>query len=136
IGDISVLWLLVITLLLMVIVTEFMSNTAATATFVPIVVSVAIGFHVNPLLLAIPITIIASCAFVLPVSTPPNAIVYGSGELTIPDMLRAGILLDFIFVFLVLGMAFTLIIYAFNIDIGYIPDWISDRFICLDVFML
>ena len=66
------------------------SNTATTATLIPIFYAVAVGLGINPFLLIIPAGIAASCAFMLPVATPPNAIVFGSGLVSIPQMSRAG----------------------------------------------
>src|SRR5690625_5217131 len=70
-----------IVILLVIFLTEITSNTATAATLLPILASVAIGLGQNPLLFALPAVIAASCAFMLPVATPPNAIVYGSGKI-------------------------------------------------------
>jgi sodium-dependent dicarboxylate transporter 2/3/5 len=72
---------------------------AATA-LLPVVASMAVGIGVNPLLLAVPTALAASCAFMGPVATPPNAIVYGTGDLTIAQMAKAGIWLNLFFVVL------------------------------------
>lgn len=77
-----------------IIVTEFMSNTAAANMVVPVLISLALAMNINPIPPALGATIGASLAFLLPVSTPPNAIVYGSGLLPITKMVRAGFLLD------------------------------------------
>jgi solute carrier family 13 (sodium-dependent dicarboxylate transporter), member 2/3/5 len=74
-----------------ILLTELTSNTATTAAFLPVIGSVALGMGENPLLLAVPVAVAASCAFMLPVATPPNAIVYGSGLISIPQMARAGL---------------------------------------------
>jgi len=79
---------------LMIFLTEMTSNTATTATLIPVLYAVAVGLGVDPYLLIIPAGIAASCAFMLPVATPPNAIVFGSGQVTIPQMSRAGIRLN------------------------------------------
>ena len=73
-----------------VYLTELTSNAATTTAFVPVIGALAIGIGVDPILLAAPAAMAASCAFMLPVATPPNAIVFGSGYLTIPDMVKAG----------------------------------------------
>jgi len=86
--------LVVIAALMIILLTEFTSNTATTATFLPIVGAVAVAASIDPIVLAVPVTLAASCAFMLPVATPPNAIVFGSGMLTIPKMIRAGIFLN------------------------------------------
>jgi len=80
--------------LLVVVLTEFTSNTATAATFLPIVASMAVGAGVDPLVLAAPAALAATSGFMLPAGTPPNAIIYASGRLAIRDMLRAGIWVD------------------------------------------
>ncbi len=79
---------------LLIMLTEVTSNTATTATFLPILGATATAINVDPLLLIVPATLAASCAFMMPVATPPNAIVFGSGEITIPQMVRAGLWLN------------------------------------------
>jgi solute carrier family 13 (sodium-dependent dicarboxylate transporter), member 2/3/5 len=81
--------------------TELTSNSATAAAFLPVMGSVALGMGHDPLLLAIPVAVAASCAFMLPVATPPNAIVYGSGVMSIPQMVRAGLWLNFFFILLI-----------------------------------
>ncbi len=81
---------------LLIMLTEVTSNTATTATFLPILGATAAAINVDPLLLIVPATLAASCAFMMPVATPPNAIVFGSGEITIPQMVRAGLWLNLI----------------------------------------
>jgi len=81
-----------------IFLTELTSNTATAAAFLPVVASLAGGIGVDPLLLAIPTALAASCAFMMPVATPPNAIVYGTGAVTIPQMAKAGLWLNLFFV--------------------------------------
>jgi sodium-dependent dicarboxylate transporter 2/3/5 len=90
-----------------IFLTELTSNTATTATMVPILAGLAPGLGLGPEMLIIPATIAASCAFMMPVATPPNAIVFGSGLITIPQMARAGFWLNIIGVAIV-----TLTLYA------------------------
>jgi len=117
-------WVIVILVVtLIVFLTEMTSNTASTAAFLPILASVAIGLGENPLLLAIPTAIGASCAFMLPVATPPNAIVYGSNKITIPQMSKAGLWLNFLLIGLISIAALTIISWIFGIEIGVLPDW-------------
>jgi solute carrier family 13 (sodium-dependent dicarboxylate transporter), member 2/3/5 len=78
------------------VLTELTSNTATTAALVPVVAGAAVVLGLNPMTLAIPAALAASCAFALPVATPPNAIVFGSGHVTIPQMVRAGVVLNVI----------------------------------------
>jgi sodium-dependent dicarboxylate transporter 2/3/5 len=81
---------------LVIFLTELTSNVATAATFLPVVAAVALELGVSPLLLCVPITLAASCAFMLPVATPPNAIVFASGLINIPQMVRAGAVLNVI----------------------------------------
>jgi sodium-dependent dicarboxylate transporter 2/3/5 len=83
-----------------IFLTELTSNTATAAAFLPLVASLATSIGVDPLLLAVPTALAASCAFMMPVATPPNAIVYGTGAITIPQMARAGVWLNLFFVVL------------------------------------
>lgn len=87
--------------LLLVILTEFASNTAAAAMSIPVLAATALSLGLSPLLLTIPATIAASCAFMLPAATPPNAIVFGTGYFTIAQMVRAGVGVNLIGIVLV-----------------------------------
>ena len=91
-----------------VFLTELTSNIGTTATFMPVVGAIAIEAGHDPIVLLVPVTLAASCAFMLPVATPPNAIVFGSGMLTIPKMVRAGLALNLIAIILVSVVALTL----------------------------
>ncbi len=89
------LWqLLLILIVISVVLTEFMSNVALVTIIIPVVFGIADGLHYDPYVLAIPVTLAASCAFMFPVSTPPNAIVFASGHIKMKDMMRAGALLN------------------------------------------
>jgi solute carrier family 13 (sodium-dependent dicarboxylate transporter), member 2/3/5 len=77
-----------------ILLTELTSNTATTAALVPVVAGTAVVLGLDPMVLAIPTALAATCAFALPVATPPNAIVFGSGFVTIPQMFRAGLVLN------------------------------------------
>ncbi len=79
---------------LVIFLTELTSNLATTATFLPVIGAIAIQSGIPPMVLCVPVTLAASCAFMLPVATPPNAIVFASGMLTIPQMVRAGFYLN------------------------------------------
>jgi sodium-dependent dicarboxylate transporter 2/3/5 len=81
---------------LVIFLTELTSNLATTATLLPVMGAIAVQAGLPPLMLTVPITIAASCAFMLPVATPPNAIVFATGQVTIPQMVRAGIALNLI----------------------------------------
>lgn len=94
----------------MIFLTELTSNTATTATLVPILAGLAPGLGVHPDYLIFPATIAASCAFMMPVATPPNAIVFGSGYLTIPQMCKAGLWLNLIGIALITVVMYAIII--------------------------
>jgi len=116
--------LIVLTVITTVILlTELTSNTATTATFLPIVASVAVSMGENPLLLLLPATVAASCAFMMPVATPPNAIVYGSGHVTIPQMVRAGVWLNALFLLVILVAAYTVLPWVMGVEPGVVPAW-------------
>ena len=76
--------------------TEVMSNVALVTIFLPVVGAIAVGAGIPPIQLCIPVTIAASCAFMFPMSTPPNAIVFASGRITIGQMAKAGFILNLI----------------------------------------
>ncbi|GAA6140194.1 DASS family sodium-coupled anion symporter [Hydrogenophaga sp. 5NK40-0174] len=88
------LWVLLGATLFIIVLTELTSNTAVTNTFIPVLAAVAAGLGLAPLPLLFSATLAASCAFMLPVATPPNAIVYGSGHVQIGEMVRAGAMLN------------------------------------------
>lgn len=95
-------WMLVLVVItLLVFLTELTSNTATIATFLPILSAVALGLGTDPVLLIVPATISVSLAFMMPVATPPNAIIFGSGEITIAQMCKAGMWLNIIGIALV-----------------------------------
>ena len=78
-----------------------MAKLATTATLLPVMGAIALQAGLPPLVLTVPITIAASCAFMLPVATPPNAIVFATGRIHIPQMVRAGIVLNIIGIIMV-----------------------------------
>ena len=88
-------WIILLTVIVMVVLlTELTSNLTTTITFLPVVASVGLNMGMDPLLLILPLTISASCAFMLPVATPPNSIVYASNLIPIQKMVRAGIFIN------------------------------------------
>jgi sodium-dependent dicarboxylate transporter 2/3/5 len=120
-GTLTVAWqglpiMLVIVLVTVAILflTELTSNIATTATFLPVVASVAVGMGEDPLLLVLPAVMAASCAFMLPVGTPPNAIVFASGLVPLPRMARVGILINLLFVVLIPVVVLTLAGWVFG----------------------
>jgi solute carrier family 13 (sodium-dependent dicarboxylate transporter), member 2/3/5 len=95
--------------------TELTSNTATAATFLPVSGGVALGLGLDPMLLAIPVALAATCAFMLPVATPPNAIAFGSGYVTIGQMIKGGLWLNLIGIALITLLTMTLGVWVFSI---------------------
>ncbi len=105
------------------LLTELTSNTATAATFLPITGALALSLGENPLLFLVPTALAANCSYMLPVGTPPNAIVYGSGVLPLPYMVRAGILLNVLLVPVIVGLLLVLGPFVFDLHMGSIPPW-------------
>jgi sodium-dependent dicarboxylate transporter 2/3/5 len=103
--------------------TELTSNTATTQMILPILASIAIAMKTNPLLLMIPASLSASCAFMMPVATPPNAIVFGSGRVRIGEMVKAGILINCIGVVVIATLFLLVGTAVFAIKTGVFPVW-------------
>lgn len=114
-GSIPVWVLVVIAAVGILLLTEMTSNTATAATFLPVAGGVAMGIGVDPMLLAIPVALAATCAFMLPVATPPNAIAFGSGYVTIGQMIKGGIGLNLIALVLITATTMTLGVWVFNL---------------------
>jgi sodium-dependent dicarboxylate transporter 2/3/5 len=103
--------------------TELTSNTATTEMILPILASVAFAMKANPLLLMIPATLSASCAFMMPVATPPNAIVFGSGRIKIAEMARVGVVINIIGVLVITALFYIIGTAIFSVDPGVFPEW-------------
>ena len=101
-SEVSVLFTAALLIFLMLFMTELMSNVALVAVLAPVVAGIAIGLDIPMLHLLIPVTIASSCAFMLPMATPPNAIVFASGYVKIPQMARVGVILNLIAVVLLI----------------------------------
>jgi sodium-dependent dicarboxylate transporter 2/3/5 len=103
-SDISIFITAILLITLMLFMTELMSNVALVAVLAPVVAGIAIGLEIPILYLLIPVTMASSCAFMLPMATPPNAIVFASGYIKVHEMARAGIILNLISVGLLILM--------------------------------
>ena len=104
-----------VVVLVIIFLTEVTSNTATAAAFLPLLGALAVSQGISPLLMTVPAAIAASCAFMMPVATPPNAIVFGSGHMAIGDMIRAGLLLNLVGIVLVTLLAYLLLGVAFSL---------------------
>ena len=87
----------------MLFMTELMSNVALVAIFCPVVAGIALGLDQEILYMLIPVTMASSCAFMLPMATPPNAIVFASGHIKVYEMVKAGIWLNIISIIILIA---------------------------------
>ena len=98
----------------MLFMTELMSNVALTTIFIPVVIGIATGFGLDPVLVTIPVTMAASCAFMMPISTPPNAIVFASGKIRIKEMMKAGFILNLVSIVVLVIATYSIIEWVFG----------------------
>ncbi|MEO0508096.1 MAG: DASS family sodium-coupled anion symporter [Bacteroidota bacterium] len=103
-SDISILLTAALLIFLILFMTELMSNVALISVLAPVVAGIAIGLNVPILHLLIPVTMASSCAFMLPMATPPNAIVFASGYVQVPQMAKVGVFLNLIAIVLLIAM--------------------------------
>lgn len=101
--------------------TEVMSNVALVTVFIPVVAGIALGLDVHPLYLAIPVTLAASCAFMLPMATPPNAIVFASGHIKVSQMATSGIGLNIIAVLFISFLGYWILPLLFDLTQQLVP---------------
>ncbi len=107
----------------MTLLTELTSNLASVNMILPVLADAARSLHIDPRVLMIPATLAASCAFMLPVATPPNAIVYGSGRIKIRDMIKAGVYMNLLGVVLVVLAVLFLGMGVLDISLVDFPAW-------------
>lgn len=107
----------------MVMLTELTSNTATTQILLPILAGLAVSLKIDPLFLMIPATISASMAFMLPVATPPNAIVFGANKISVIQMAKTGFVLNLIATFLIALFTYLLLPGIFHVHWGAFPSW-------------
>jgi sodium-dependent dicarboxylate transporter 2/3/5 len=117
---------LIVILLALVAMVNFLtvitSNLATTAMILPILAPLALGIDVHPFILMVGATVAASCAFMLPVATPPNAVVFGSGYLKIFDMTKAGIWMNVISILLLTVFTYYLLPYLWDFNAKIFPE--------------
>ncbi|PZM61899.1 SLC13 family permease [Paenibacillus dendritiformis] len=108
--------------LLIMMMTEITSNTATATMILPVVAALAIALGIHPFALMIPCAMAANCAFMLPVGTPPNAIIFGTGKLKIIDMVRAGFSVNVFATLIIILAVYYLLPIVFGIDLNVIPE--------------
>lgn len=101
VGGLPILLVVAFVVTVIIFLTELTSNTATAAGFLPLMGALGVSLGIDPIMLAVPAALAASCAFMMPVATPPNAIVFGSGKLEISDMVKAGFALNIIGILLI-----------------------------------
>jgi solute carrier family 13 (sodium-dependent dicarboxylate transporter), member 2/3/5 len=101
--------------------TEITSNVATASMILPILAAVSLSMNVHPFGLMVGATLAASCAFMLPVATPPNAVVFGSGYLSIPDMFKAGLWMNIFSILLITLFTYYILPLLWNLDLNSYP---------------
>lgn len=102
--------------------TEITSNLATTAMLLPVLAPMAFTIDVHPFVLMVGAAVAASCAFMLPVATPPNAVVFGSGYLRIPDMVNKGFFMNLVSIFILTLFVYFVLPELWDIVIKGFPD--------------
>jgi sodium-dependent dicarboxylate transporter 2/3/5 len=121
-GSLPLILLLLLLVTAVNFLTEITSNLATTAMLLPVLAPLALEVGVHPFGLMVGAAIAASCAFMLPVATPPNAVVFGSGYLKIPDMVSKGIILNIFSIFLITVMVYLILPIFWGIDLFTFPE--------------
>ncbi len=124
-DGVALIFLLAVLVAAVNFLTEITSNLATTAMILPILAPLALAIEVHPYILMVGATVAASCAFMLPVATPPNAVVFGSGYLKISDMVKVGIWMNIISIILLTLITYFVLPYIWDFDPTVFPkDWI------------
>lgn len=122
-GGLPPFVMILLVCLTLTFLTELTSNLATTEMILPILAAVAVATEVHPLILMIPATLSASCAFMMPVATPPNAIVFGSERLSVGEMARVGIVLNLVGALVIATVVYVVGTVVFDIDPTVLPEW-------------
>jgi len=123
VGDYHPILIIATICFMMTFLTELTSNTATTEMLLPILAGLSISVEANPLIFMLPATLSGSMAFMLPVATPPNAIVFGSKRLQVMDMARNGLILNLMGVLVITLATWYIGTQIFDIQQGVLPDW-------------
>ena len=121
-DGLSIVFLVLILVAAVNFLTEITSNLATTSMLLPILAPMAASIDVHPFLLMVGATVAASCAFMLPVATPPNAVVFGSGYLRIPDMVRSGIWMNILSIFIITAFVYIILPILWDFDPSSFPE--------------
>jgi sodium-dependent dicarboxylate transporter 2/3/5 len=121
-DGVSLIFLILILVAAVNFLTEITSNIATTSMLLPVLAPMALAVDVNPLILMVAATVAASCAFMLPVATPPNAVVFGSGHLRIPDMVRVGLAMNLISIALLVVFVYFVLPLVWGLETRAFPE--------------
>jgi len=120
----SMLVMIIVTTILILVLTEFTSNTATATMILPILAALALAINVHPLALMVPAVMAANCAFMMPVGTPPNAIIFSTGKITIGDMIRTGFWVNIVTIIVIVAAVYFYLPVAFDVDLSIFPtEW-------------
>ena len=120
-NDVSLFLIILIIVTSINLLTEVTSNMATTAMLLPVLVTIALAIDVHPYFLLVAATLAASCAFMLPISTPPNAVVFGSGFLKIEDMFKKGVWMNLISIITITLVVYYILPYVFEMTAELLP---------------
>jgi sodium-dependent dicarboxylate transporter 2/3/5 len=116
-ADVPPIILILIIVIILLAITEMTSNTATAAAFMPIMASVGVGVGIDPLVMAITVTLAVSGAYMLPVGTPSNAVAFAAGGVSIKSMVRGGIWLNIISIVMIPVVLMTLVPFVFGVGL-------------------
>jgi len=118
----SMLMMIIVTTILILVLTEFTSNTATATMILPILAVLALAINVHPLALMVPAVMAASLAFMMPVGTPPNAIIFSTGKISIGDMMRTGFWVNVVTIIVIVVAVYFYLPVAFDVDLSIFPN--------------
>ncbi|MDO5843557.1 MAG: DASS family sodium-coupled anion symporter, partial [Methanocorpusculum sp.] len=122
-NGVPIILLVIILAIVVMILTEFTSNTAVANIMMPVIAGISVGaLAINPFILMMTVAVASSLAFMLPVATPPNAIAYGTEYVEMKDMVTAGWFLNLIGIMIFTILMFTVVMAVFGLDVG-LPEW-------------
>ncbi|MBI3134912.1 MAG: SLC13/DASS family transporter [Bacteroidetes bacterium] len=122
-GELHPMLIILLITLFITFLGEISSNTAMVETFLPVLAGLAVTLQVNPLLFMIPATLGASMGFMLPIATPPNAIVFATKRIKMGQMMRTGFALNLISVVIITLFMYYFGTLVFGIEMDVFPDW-------------
>ena len=122
-GALPLIGIVLLVATVILLLTEFTSNTATAATFLPLLAALSENLGENPLMLAVPAALAASMAFMMPVATPPNALVFSSGKVTIPQMVRYGGWHNLAALLVISTFGYLILTTLFGVSVGELPEW-------------